>query len=343
MGEDTTVDGFFKLATTAEVAGMTNRRAGETKLGETLLTLPAGEWKQLLAESAAKYVLIGIPEDIGVRANGGVGGAHTLWEPFLKAFCNIQDTEGLKGDQVLLLGAFDFGEMMTASLDKDLPALREMVGRLDAIIYPVIVAVCRAGKIPVVIGGGHNNCYPILKAAATVAGQAVNCINLDAHSDYRIAEGRHSGNGFRYARMEGYLARYAIVGLHRNYNSQPVLNDITADTDIQVSFYEDLFLEAKSGFDEAVMQAIDFTRPMPTGIELDMDCIRNVLSSAATPDGIDAILARQYLHTCAKQAAVAYVHITEGAVILRDGRTDNSVAKLAAYLVSDFLRARQKM
>lgn len=343
MGENTTVAGIFKLATAGEVASLTNQRAGETKLGERLLTLPAGDWEPLLTESPAKYVLIGIPEDIGVRANGGIGGAHTLWEPFLKAFCNVQHTDMLQGDQVLLLGAFDFSEMMAESLDKDLTTLREMVSQLDNIIYPVIEAVCRAGKLPVVIGGGHNNCYPLLKGAGKAAGRAINCINLDAHSDYRIPEGRHSGNGFRYARLEGYLSRYAIAGLHRNYNSQLVLNDIAEDPDINMSFYEDIFLEAQSGFEDAVMQAIDFTSQAPTGIELDMDCIRQVLSSAATPDGIAAVQARQYLHYCAKEATVAYVHITEGAVALRDGRVDNSVAKLAAYLVSDFLRARQKM
>ncbi len=33
----------------------------------------------------------------------------------------------------------------------------------------------------------------------------INSINLDAHSDFRPAEGRHSGNGFRYAEEDGYL------------------------------------------------------------------------------------------------------------------------------------------
>jgi arginase family enzyme len=32
----------------------------------------------------------------------------------------------------------------------------------------------------------------------------VNAINFDAHSDFRILEGRHSGNGFSYAYEEGF-------------------------------------------------------------------------------------------------------------------------------------------
>jgi formiminoglutamase len=36
-------------------------------------------------------------------------------------------------------------------------------------------------------------------------------INFDAHSDFRILEGRHSGNGFSYAYEEGFLKKYFIL------------------------------------------------------------------------------------------------------------------------------------
>jgi formiminoglutamase len=342
MGEEATLDWHFDIISGDDLAALTNLREGETKLGEKLLTLPVTGWEELLQQSPAKYVLIGIPEDIGVRANGGVGGAHTLWAPFLKAFCNIQHTHSLQGEQVILLGAFNFDKLMAASIDKDMAILREMVRLLDEAIYPVIETICRAGKLPIIIGGGHNNCYPLIKGASKAAGLPVNSINLDAHSDYRVLEGRHSGNGFRYARSEGYLSRYAIVGLHRNYNSQQVLDIIQDDPGISASFYEDIFFGGQPGFEAAIAAAVDFTGSVPTGIELDVDCIAGVLSSAATPAGITALQARQYLDYCGKQAAVAYVHITEGAVTLRDGRMDNSTAKLVAYLVADFLRAHQK-
>jgi formiminoglutamase len=39
----------------------------------------------------------------------------------------------------------------------------------------------------------------------------VNAINFDAHSDFRILEGRHSGNGFSYAYEEGFLKKYFIL------------------------------------------------------------------------------------------------------------------------------------
>src|SRR5690606_7963358 len=120
-----------------------------------------------------------------------------------------------------------------------------------------------------------------------------------------------SGNGFRYAKMDGYLKRYAVVGLHRNYNAQSVLEEMASDPDIQFCFYEDIFLEEKHDFKQAVDAAIRFTAGKPVGIELDLDCIENVLSSASTPCGIAPLLARRFLTQTARLSDVAYLHLTE--------------------------------
>jgi arginase family enzyme len=41
--------------------------------------------------------------------------------------------------------------------------------------------------------------------------KTINAINFDAHSDFRILEGRHSGNGFSYAYEEGFLKKYFVL------------------------------------------------------------------------------------------------------------------------------------
>ena len=76
-----------------------------------------------------------------------------------------------------------------------------------------------------------------------------------------------------------------------------------------------------------------------TGLELDVDAIEHVLSSACTPSGITPLLARQYINFAAVNAKVAYLHISEGACQLADGRKDNSTGKLISYLVADFIKA----
>jgi formiminoglutamase len=330
---------FLQLASRQSISTLINVRLGETKLGEAI-QLPDTDWENTLSQSNAAFVLLGIPEDIGVRANLGVGGAHTAWPAALKALLNIQSTAAFNGKELLLLGAFDFTQWMVSSIDQSTEALRQLTARIDEEVFPVIRAIVAAGKIPIVVGGGHNNAYPLLKGSSIALNEQVNCINLDAHCDYRVEEGRHSGNGFRYARSGGYLHRYAMVGLHENYNSHNVLRDMQADPELQFSFYEDIFLHGRQTFEQAVSQALYFAAHGKTGIELDLDCIAHVLSSAATPEGITSLQARRYVDTCARQANVAYLHLTEGATQLRDGRTDSGTGKLIAYLVSDFIKAR---
>jgi formiminoglutamase len=316
---------------------LVNHRPGETKLGERMQCAETTHWHEALRNSPAPFVLLGIPEDIGVRANFGVGGAHTLWEPALRYIANVQDTEGLQGKSILLLGSFDFSELMATSVNKPVAELRNMVALIDDFIVPVIAAIIAEGKIPIVIGGGHNNSYPLLKGTSMALHRKVNCINLDAHSDYRQREGRHSGNGFRYAQDDGYLDRYAMVGLHENYNPAGVVGELKSHEDLLPIFYEDIFLRDNLSFAQALKQALDHS-PAPRGIELDMDCIENTLSSAMTPCGLSTIQARQYVATCASAGGAKYLHIAEGATELSNGRKDDQTAKLAAYLVTDFVR-----
>lgn len=297
-------------------------RMGETKLGEKInLNWQADE---------VKFVILGIAEDIGVQVNRGIGGTHTAWESFFHTFLNIQSTKMLSGAEIGIYGCLFFDDLKINS---------ESVEITDNEVVKVISQIISFGKTPIIIGGGHNNAYPIIKGVSQTKKQAINAINLDAHSDFRVQEGRHSGNGFRYAFEEFFLQKYAIVGLHENYNSQSIIDEISQNPAIQLSFWEDIFLREKMTFKEAILQAVDFTKNTPTGIELDLDCVENALSSAMTPCGISPTQARQYIYQTATLADVAYLHICEGATQLSTGQTDFSTGKLISYLVSDFMKA----
>lgn len=318
---------------------LTRSRPGETKLGERLRV---GEG----ATEDIQFVILGIPEDIGVRANLGVGGTHTAWPAFLEAFLNIQATASLIGSNCSILGHLDCSDLQHLDFTATMAELREATSLIDQAVAPMIESITAAGKLPILIGGGHNNAYPAILGAARghyeygrINTPKINVINLDAHADFRPMEGRHSGNGFRYAFHEGFLDRYAMVGLHRNYNAQSMLDELAREPNLLYSFWETIFLEEKMTFTAAVDEAIEFTRSGICGIELDLDSISGVLSSAATPAGITPTQARQYLHRCAQKTNPAYLHLCEGAVKLNNGREDPGTGKLIAYLISDFMRA----
>ena len=329
----------FQLFNAQQRDELTARRIGETRLGERVGVPASGtSINEAIGQSPAPLVLIGIPEDIGVRANGGVGGAHTVWSVALKALLNVQSLPSLSGEEMLVLGAFNFEVLMKHSYGLRPTELRPLVEEVDASVMPIIDAVVRAGKIPLVIGGGHNNALPILRAASVALAAPLAAINVDAHSDCRPAEGRHSGNPFRYAMDEGVLARYAALGLHEAYNGAEVVAGLRADPRSQLHFFEDIFLREKYSWDAAVDFALEHAAGHPTGIELDLDCITGALSSAATPAGLPAMEARRTLYRLTRAANVAYLHLPEGASRLADGRQSALIGKLIATLVLDFIR-----
>src|SRR5690606_34608587 len=185
------------------------------------------------AETKARYVIFGIPEDVGVRANLGKGGSDSAWFSFLDAFLNIQSNDFLSGENILVAGHFDSNEeqklinVNAASEEEKITAYRFLVSKIDEEVEELVKIITQHNKIPVIIGGGHNNAYPAIKGAAKGLHKAdlvplaqINCINLDAHTDYRPKEGRHSGNPFRYADEDGYLNKYCVIGIHENYLQQ---------------------------------------------------------------------------------------------------------------------------
>ena len=345
----------FKFYNKHDVLNLTRIRRFETKLGESVQVIAdKNVLETALQQSPARYVVFGIPEDIGIRANHGTGGADSAWNSFLSAFLNIQSNDFLNGEEIILLGHFNFSDAMDLieqnayGYEEKIDAYRHAVITIDEEVEELTKIIASHAKIPVAIGGGHNNSYPLIKGAAKGLHKAgllqlaqINCINLDAHSDFRPAEGRHSGNGFRYAEEDGYLQKYCVVGLHENYLPQNIWLDIVNNPFLDFITYEDIFILEKRNFIQAVAHATGFTEENYTGIEVDLDCIENTLSSAITPSGISPLHARQYVTLTARDSQVAYLHICEGATRLTDGRTNDTTGKLISYLVSDFIKSHE--
>jgi formiminoglutamase len=102
----------FKCYDKQDLLYFTRIRRFETKLGERIQVVgDKSHLEETLRRSTARYVVFGIPEDIGIRANYGTGGADSGWIPFLSAFLNVQSNDFLIGDELLMLGHFDFGDL----------------------------------------------------------------------------------------------------------------------------------------------------------------------------------------------------------------------------------------
>jgi formiminoglutamase len=223
--------------------------------------------------------------------------------------------------------------------DTHILELRKLVSELDERVCNIISKIILANKIPIIIGGGHNNAFPIIKACSEVLSKKINVINCDPHTDFRPQEGRHSGNGFSYAFYENYINKYAVFCMHEQYNTNDVLKTFTNyNSQLYFSTYEDVFVREQKTFTQTLNQTIGFVKHDACGVEIDLDAITNVPSSAKTSSGLSPIQARQYVYQSAKQLSALYFHIAEGAPILSHIKADNKTGKLIAYLISDFIK-----
>ncbi|HTO16199.1 MAG TPA: formimidoylglutamase [Edaphocola sp.] len=316
-------------------------RIGEQKLGTTIGILDKNNWMNELENSSSKFVILGIPEDIGIRANGGIGGAFTAWESFLSAFLNTQDNIYLHGKDITVLGNVFVQDIMdNNTLDASVSHLRASVEIIDQRVFPIIEKIISLGKIPVVIGGGHNNVFPILKGTSIAKGKSINVINMDAHADFRALEGRHSGNGFSYAYEQNYLNKYAAFGLHEAYNNTKMVNDFKNNQDLLAIWVEDIYLRNKLNFKEGLQTSLSFVSDDIFGVELDLDSIQDTLSSAQSPLGFSRLEACNYLYNCGKEDNAVYLHLPEGVAVRNDGLQYPFIGKLISYLVQSFIKGK---
>jgi formiminoglutamase len=96
-------------------------------------------------------------------------------------------------------------------------------------------------------------------------------------------------------------------------------------------------------FDDYIHEQGDFRSDVKTlclsteklGVELDLDAIQFMPSSALTPSGFTLEEVRFYIRMLAQTQRVHYLHLPEGAP--KDELGKSLVGKALAYLVSDFI------
>ena len=337
--------------TSSDLSTITNHRSGEVKFGEKMVVIPKEQDVfTFLKNCDQSFVLFGIPEDIGIRANYGRPGASTAWDSAIKNIANIQHNRFCKGSQIVVLGQLDVTTEMELVKDLDFnnttdrKKLSDLVVQIDKDVSHIIANIVKAGKIPIVIGGGHNNAYGNIKGTALGKGKPINSINFDAHSDFRILEGRHSGNGFSYAFEEGFLKKYFIFGLHHCYTSKNVLDKLKTLKDrVLYNTYDSMKIKLTKDFNTEMQFALDFIKNDYYGIEIDLDSIPNIPCSAMTLSGFSVEELRQFIYFFGRHQNASYIHICEGAPSLDYDKNDHLVGKLIGYLVTDFIKAKTEI
>lgn len=314
----------------------TSIRTGETKLGAVIPCLEYDLHQLLDLDSALNhischYIILGIPEDIGVRANYGRKGTRYAYDNFLKYFVNIQSNTFLKGNQCYILGEIFVDDLTELSdQSEDIQLWRKFVDEIDNRVSTVIEKIIQKGKTPIIIGGGHNNAYGLIKGTSTAVHHSIEVLNIDPHADFRAMEGRHSGNGFRYAFEENYIEKYGIWGLHEGYNNQAILDGLSDDSKFRYETFEDMILRRGLSFHEFLSF---FGSEL--ALELDLDSIKNMNSSAISPIGHSEEDVIRWVVEASLSKKILYYHFCEGIP------TENEpyrLGKFLSYIIASILK-----
>ena len=311
----------FEPASKEKYCRFISLREGETKLGESIVFGQPAE--------DTRFIILGIEESIGPQANNGLPGAENAFRSFIQRFLNMQANRFIKGNQIALIGTIKSNSPFTSVSEA-----RERVIELDELVSSVLRDNLSNNSIPIIVGGGHNNAYPIIRSVSENLKQPINVINLDPHSDCRPLEGRHSGNPFSSAKKDGSLEHYSVLGLHKAYNSEYLLNYLDLQ-EFTYTFYDDYLNDPEKFRDDVKRFNSGSGSEKPFGVELDLDSIAGMPSSAFTPSGIDMEQARYYIKHLSKNRNAVYFHFPEGAPTTPF--EEKIVGKALAYLVWDVI------
>ncbi|WP_159023497.1 arginase family protein [Formosa sp. L2A11] len=327
----------------SDLSRFLNIRPSESKFGEHVNMLPpVCNIYEYIEKLDVNYVLIGIPENIGVLANFGKQSTIHTWEATLKSLLNIQKNEFTNPENVLILGYLNFEKELKKineldlSIDKQLDKCRKIVSKIDKEVSNLVYSIKKAGKIPIIVGGGHNNSYGNIKGSALALNSPINVINLDTLTNFKPEEGRHSGNGFTYAYVEGFLKNYYVFGVHENHIPNSILKEINKLKHISFSSYESIEVKQTTTFKKELKQALSCIEALPFGIEIDCSAIEKLNEDTSTTSGFSTKKARRFVNYFGKREAVQYLHICEAAPTKENAL---HIGKQISYLITDFINA----
>lgn len=331
---------MLSLFNKEEILQLTKTVTNEKKIGETIYTVNEdNDFFEEVENCPATFVLIGIPEDIFMRGNIEKSGADNALFPSIEALVNSQENQFFSGKDILALGYLDYTETSDSFITDDAEKGHYLVKQLDKDVSELIHFLVSVGKSPIVIGGGQNNAYGILKGMATAKEQKVNAINLDNKPDLYETDLRNNTNAFSYAIKDGFLDQYFIFGLNENETPQSIFDTIQSQISIEYTMYEEIAVYETTTFNNELQRAKQFINSSCYGIEVDLDSLQNFNNNnTMIPKGLTPQQARHFVYYLAKHKNASYLHLSDS---ITNRETVNIAGKFISNLIIDFIKAKK--
>ena len=268
--------------------------------------------------SKATHVLLGCPQDEGVRRNNGRTGASDAPREIRSHFYRLQSP----GQSEVQL--FDAGDIdVTESLDQTHDALTKVVARF-----------LEDGKMLIVLGGGNDISYADGRALANWESD-ISAINIDAHLDMRIATEMTSGTPYRKLLDDQCLKaeHFYEFGIRPESNARFYLDD-AQKIGVNIHYLQQI---KENGVANSFQKILGEINRRPFFLGLDMDSIQACDApgvSASSPSGFSGREVMQLIRLARQKKNLRLFEITE---VNPKYDIDNRTVKLAAQFIYRFL------
>lgn len=269
----------------------------------------------------SEIVILGCPQDEGVRRNGGRIGAASAPDKIREQFYKLTNF-GIE------LSIFDLGNTKIEG------SLEEIHDRQIEIIKQLL----KDGKTIISLGGGNDISYPDCRALSEVAGmENISAVNIDAHFDVRADYPRNSGTPYRQLLNEKLISpnNFFEIGWQKQLNSM-IYHNYLVDLDVNLISLENYKSEAGK-YLNLIEKRSEY---IFWGFDTDVVCSGDSPGvSAPSPLGFSAEEFCNLAHFAGKNSMTKIIEFTE---VNPDLDVDNRTAKLVATAIHKFCSAQSK-
>ncbi len=271
--------------------------------------------RDLQAYAEAHVVVLGCPQDEGVRRNRGRSGARLAPSEIRKALYRYPVSESHQH-----LRLIDVGNVKIAETLEDTHAtLRQTVRRLLG-----------DGKKVVVLGGGNDISYPDCLALSKAATRPL-VFNIDRHLDVRADVPRNSGTPYRQLLEEGALDPnlFHEIGINSFANS-PKYREYVEQVGAQIHYLGDLRTQ---GVGTTIRAIVDGSDADALFFGFDIDVVRAVEAPGVSDPGPMGLTAREICEIADVAAADPRTRVIEITEVNPEHDRDGITSKLAANVI----------
>ena len=275
--------------------------------------------------ASADIVIIGCPQDEGVRRNNGRVGAAEAPNAIRRQFYKLTPFNIKK--RICDVGDVKIGSTLEETHDTHCEVVKQIL---------------KDGKRAIVLGGGNDVSYPDGVAMAEVFGPETWIgINVDAHLDVRIAEQRNSGTPYRQLLEEGHLRpQYFYEVAYQSHFASPVYYKYLRDLGVHrislelLRSREEPDMEIK---DQIRQRFIGQSSSLNTFFGFDLDSVRCADAPGTSAPSPLGLRAGEFITLVKYAASLANTKVVEFSEVNPKYDIDDRTTRLVAIAMHRFI------